>query len=76
MSTTHRAAYLMFDGACTLLTLPAHASLSDEAMSAEALAEALRADIIDMAEDDDEAAAPRLTRAAFDGALTIGDWSE
>lgn len=72
MSTTYRAAYI----GETVLTAAEHANLSEEALRAEALAEAQRADIIDMEEDDAEAAAPRFTRAAFDSALTIGEWTE
>lgn len=72
MTNSYRAAYY----AETVLTLPEHAHLSDDALRAEALAEAQRADIIDMDETDSETAHPRLTRAEFDAGLRIGEWRE
>lgn len=80
MSTTYRAAYLIADegssGSGTLLSHREHSHLGDATLRAEALAEALRGDIIDMEEADPEKAFPRLTRAQFDAALTIGEWRE
>jgi len=72
MSTTYRAAYIGH----TVLTAAEHAGLSDDALRAEAMAEAQRADIIDMRETDPEAAHPRLTVAEFNDRLAIGDWTE
>jgi hypothetical protein len=68
--TSYRAAFFRD----TVLTRPEHAALSDEQLRAEALAEAQRADIIDMEEADPESAYPHLTRAQFESGLQIGDW--
>jgi hypothetical protein len=70
--TTFRAAFYKM----TVLTGPEHASLSDEDLRAEALAEAQRGDIIDMEEADPEVAYPRVTRAQFESGLQIGEWKE
>lgn len=71
-TTTYRAAFFLADnGASTVLTTEAHASLSDDALRAEALAEADRARLIG---DDTEAG--QVTYAAFFDGLRIGNWTE
>jgi hypothetical protein len=76
-STTYRAAYFLAeDGGCIVLTRSEHASMSDEELAAEALAEAQRMDMIDMIKTDPAAAWPRLTRQQFAAGLTIGEWRE
>lgn len=74
--TTFTAAYLVINGHSTLLTGPEHADLPEHRLREEALAEAERADIIDMAASTDEEAAPRITLAKFDASLEIGEWRE
>jgi len=71
--TTYRAAYLAYpQSAGVVLTGPEHAGLSDDALRAEALAEALRADIVCDHEGDDS----RTSRAEFDRLLCIGEWCD
>lgn len=73
---TYRAAIWGDGQADTVLTRPEHAGMSDEDLLQEALAEALRAGLVDLEESDPEAAYPLLTRAQFDAGLYIGTWRE
>lgn len=77
MSTTYLAAYYVGpSNDSVVLTGPEHATMSTDDLLAEAWAEAERADIVDMDEDDPEVAFPRLTKAQFEAGLEIGDWTE
>ena len=68
MSTTaYRACYYTDGQSETVLTLPEHVELSDDALREEAVAEAHRADIV--GEDN-----PRITETVLRGGLRIGDW--
>lgn len=70
--TTFRAAYLAYpQSAGVVLTGPEHATLSDEALRSEALAEAHRAGIIGTDSD-----AHQTTPEDFERLLCIGDWKE
>ena len=71
--TTYRACYYATPGgqAETVLTLPEHAALSDDALLAEALAEADRAGLI--GDDDPE---DLLTHQQLVDGLTIGEWTD
>ena len=60
---TYRAAIWGDGQADTVLTRPEHAGMSDEDLLQEALAEALRAGLVDL-------------RAQFDAGLYIGTWRE
>jgi hypothetical protein len=75
MNHTCRAAYYENPktGQQTVLTGPEHAHLDDDALFAEAIAEAERANIVDMDETDPDAAWPRLTGRQLRAGLAIGE---
>jgi hypothetical protein len=68
--TTYRACYFVTDNpqSETVLTLPEHAHLDDCALTAEAMAEAERADLV--------GEHPRVPYQELLDGLTIGDWTE
>lgn len=74
MSTTYRAAYYYtpeMNSAGINLTLPEHAHFDDEALTAEALAEAKSLGLIGL-----DADANQITEEEFFEGLHIGDWTE
>jgi hypothetical protein len=74
MNTSYRAAYMSHDGYETVLTGPEHSDLSDEALVAEAISEARRADII-CDEGMETAGDPRITMENLKASLFIGQWT-
>lgn len=76
-ATSYRAAYYSNPktGAETVLTGPEHSHLDDDALLAQAIAEAERAGIVDIDETDAEAAFPRLTVEQLRTRLTVGVWT-
>lgn len=74
MSKTYRAAYFYeveSNGVGLVLTGEEHASLSDEALIEEAVAEAHRAGLIGADEE-----ANQVTEQRLRSCLVIGDWTE
>jgi hypothetical protein len=75
MKKTYRAAYMSHDGyETTVLTGPEHSDLSDEALVAEAISEARRADLI-CDEGMETAGDPRITVEQMKSSLFIGQWT-
>lgn len=73
----YRAAYLNTPNSPGIvLTLPEHASMSDDKLAEEALRAALEIGIINEKAQDPDEAFPALTRAEFDSYITIGEWVE
>jgi hypothetical protein len=75
MSTTYRAAYYLnatsANASGLVLTLPEHASMTDDALKAEAADEARRAGLIGTDRD-----AGQVSETEFSDCLHIGDWTE
>lgn len=75
--TTYRACYrTTSDGQGeTVLTGPEHASWDDDALIAEAIAEAERAGIVSADADPDDDHDPSLSYEQLRAGLQIGDWA-